>query len=128
MRARFFITMCLLGGFGGFIGSVLGAFFGSNRALFVGGLLGGLLIAPLSARVALWRRWIAPAQYWTTTMGAAIGFVAAAIVAVFSLSSPIGPVLSTGLIGLGALMGAGRHQTSTSAGSASPRERDIPEQ
>lgn len=127
MRARFFIAMCLLGGLGGFVGSVLGAFVGSNRALFVGGFLGGIVIAPLSARVALWRRWIAPSRYWTTTLGAAIGFVAAAIVAVFSLSSPIGPVLSTGLIGLGAFIGAERRRVSTSAGSESPRERDAPE-
>jgi hypothetical protein len=105
MRARFFITMCLLGGMGGFIGSVLGGFFGS-RALFFGGFLGGILIAPLSARVALWRRWITPPQYRTTALGAALGFIAAATLAVNTLSSPVGPLLSTGLIGVGALVGA----------------------
>jgi hypothetical protein len=102
---RFFITMCLLGGIGGFVGSVLGGFFG-NQALFIGGFLGGIAIAPLSARVALWRRWILPGQFWPTAAGAAIGFIAAAIVAVNTLSSPVGPILSTSLTGVGALLGS----------------------
>jgi hypothetical protein len=102
---RFFITMCLLGGIGGFVGSVLGGFFG-NQALFIGGFLGGIAIAPLSARVALWRRWIAQGQFWPTAAGAAIGFIAAAIVAVNTLSSPVGPILSTSLTGVGALLGS----------------------
>jgi hypothetical protein len=117
MRFRFFITMCLLGGIGGFLGSVIGAFFGS-RALFVGGFIGGILIVPISARVALWRRWIAPAQYWTTALGAALGFIAAATVAVNTLSNPIGPVLSTALIGVGALVGSRRREE---APAKSPR-------
>ena len=37
---------------------------------------------PLSAKVALWSRWIGPPQYWPTALGAALGFVAAAVVAV----------------------------------------------
>lgn len=105
MRLRFFATMCVLGGLGGFAGSVVGGFLG-QQALFVGGFLGGLLVAPISARVAVWRRWIAPAQYWPVTIGAALGFAAAALVAVYSVSSPIGPVVSTALIGIGALLGS----------------------
>jgi hypothetical protein len=41
-------------------------------------------------------------------LGAALGFIAAATVAVNTLSSPIGPVFSTALIGVGALVGARR--------------------
>ncbi len=117
MRFRFFITMCLLGGIGGFLGSVVGGFFGS-RALFIGGFIGGCLIAPVSARLALSRRWIAPSQYWTTALGAALGFIAAAIVAVNTLSSPIGPVLSTALIGVGALVGSRRRRETAPARSS----------
>jgi hypothetical protein len=103
-HVRFFIVMCLLGGLGGFIGSVAGAAFG-QRALFVGGFIGGIAVAPFSARVALWRHWISGHQYWPTTVGAALGFVAAAMVAVNTLSSPVGPVVSTVLTGAGALLG-----------------------
>jgi len=105
MRLRFFATMCILGGLGGFVGSVLGAFAG-QRGLFIGGFLGGIVIAPLSARIALWRHWIDRPRYWPTTIGAALGFVAAAVVAINTLSSPIGPVFSTGLTGIGALVGS----------------------
>src|SRR5262245_59280587 len=94
----FFIAMCFLGGGGGFIGSAVGGAFG-KQALFVGGFAGGVLIAPLSARIALWRGWIVRSQLWAVAAGAAIGFVAAAVVAVNTLSSPIGPVLSTSLTG-----------------------------
>jgi hypothetical protein len=104
VHVRFFIVICFLGGLGGFIGSVVGAAFG-QRALFVGGFIGGIAVAPFLARVALWRHWISARQYWPTTIGAALGFVAAAMVAVNTLSSPVGPVLSTSLIGVGALLG-----------------------
>ena len=105
MRLKFFATTCVLGGLGGFAGSVVGGFLG-HYALFIGGFLGGLLIAPLSAKIAVWRQWIGPAQYWPTTLGAALGFVAAALVAVNTLSTPIGPVFSTTLTGIGALVGS----------------------
>jgi hypothetical protein len=113
----FFISMCLLGGLGGLLGSILGASLGST-GLFVGGFLGGILIAPLAARVAMWRGWIERAQFWPTAAGTAIGFVAAALVAVNTLSSPVGPILGTSLIGIGALIGARTARRRASALSA----------
>lgn len=105
MRLKLFIAMCVLGGVGGFVGSVIGAVFGA-RGLFVGGFIGGLLIAPMSGKIALWRGWISAHQYWPTVVGAAVGFLAAAFVAVNTLSSPVGPILSTTLTGIGALIGS----------------------
>jgi len=102
---RLFLMTCVLGGAGGFMGSVLGGAFG-RLGLFAGGLIGGVLIAPMSAKFAVYRRWIEAKQYTTTAAGAAIGFLAAAIVAMNTLSSPIGPLLSTALIGLGAIAGS----------------------
>ena len=49
---------------------------------------------------------IAAQQFTATTIGAMLGFLAAAGIAVNTLSSPIGPILSSGLTGLGALIGA----------------------
>lgn len=100
----FFIAACVLGGLGGFLGSVVGAAFG-QRGLFIGGFLGGLAMALVSARLAIWRKWIVEKQFWPTAVGAALGFLAAATVAVNTLSTPIGPILSTSLTGLGALAG-----------------------
>ena len=107
MRARLFILACVLGGVGAFVGSAIGGMFG-NRALFVGAVIGGLLVAPLTARVALWRKWITPSQSLGTTIGAAIGFLVAAFVAVNTMGRAVGPVLSTALIGVGAVVGSRR--------------------
>ena len=107
MRARLFILACFLGGVGAFAGSAIGGMFGT-RALFVGAVIGGLLVAPLTARIAQWRTWIAPGQFVGTTIGAAIGFLVAAFAAVNTMGSAVGPVLSTALIGVGAIVGSRR--------------------
>ena len=104
-RVWLFVASSVLGGLGGALGSIVGRAFGP-RGLWVGGVVGGLLAALLSARVAVWRRWVAGGQYWRTAAGAGVGFLVAAAVAVNTLSSPVGPVLSTALVGLGALLGS----------------------
>jgi len=67
---------------------------------------------PLPKRVvasgASRRGWIPPHRAMRTGVCAAIGFLAAALIATQTLGSPIGPILSTSLIGFGALVGAGR--------------------
>ena len=100
-----FITAVILGGMGGFIGSVLGGGLGKS-GLFAGGYIGGIVIAPVTAIVSQKRGWISAGQRWPVALGAALGFVAAATIAVNTLSSPVGPVLSTTLVGFGALLGA----------------------
>ena len=109
MRAKvlLFLTAMLLGGVGGFVGSVLGNA-GGKRMLFIGGFLGGILIAPLTARIAVWRGWAGGERQRWVALGAAAGFLLAAAIAVNTLSSPVGPVLSTTLVGFGAVLGAGR--------------------
>ena len=104
-RIALFLTACLLGGIGGLGGSILGHSAGSI-GIWVGGIVGGLLASLATARIALWRRWIGHAQLWPTTLGAAVGFLIAAAIAVNTLSSPIGPIASTLLIGVGAVVGS----------------------
>jgi hypothetical protein len=104
-RAGLFLFACVLGGLGGALGSMVGHSFG-KAGLWAGGILGGLLASMLIARIGLWRRWILRSQYWPTVFGAAIGFLLACAVAVNTLSSPVGPILSTLLIGVGALLGS----------------------
>jgi len=108
-RVLLFLTAVVLGGLGGFIGSILGNA-GGKRMLFVGGFLGGVLIAPLTARIAVWRGWVARDRAMWTAIGAAVGFILAASIAINTLSSPIGPVLSTMLVGIGAVLGAGKQK------------------
>jgi hypothetical protein len=104
-KLALFIVASVIGGLGGFLGSVLGNAFG-REGLFVGGFVGGALLAPVTAWVARWRRWIEPSQFWPVAAGAGVGFLAAATLAVNTLSSPIGPLIATTLTGLGALAGA----------------------
>ena len=107
-RLLLFLVSCFLGGLGGALGSIVGNA-GGKTGLFVGGIVGGLLGASSTGVIARHRRWIPRSAALRTSVGAAIGFLAAALIATHTLSSPIGPVLSTSLIGLGALAGAGRH-------------------
>jgi hypothetical protein len=94
-------------GLGGLLGSIVGNAAGKT-GLFVGGVVGGLLGAASSGIVASRRHWIPRSATFRTSAGAAIGFLAAALIATQTLGSPVGPILSTTLIGLGALAGAGR--------------------
>lgn len=105
MRLYLFLVACALAGLGGAVGSIVGNAAGKT-GLWIGGVLGGLLGAAAAAGVAKTRRWIAREQFWPTAIGAMVGFLAAAAVAVNTLSSPVGPVLSTALVGAGALAGA----------------------
>jgi len=107
-RLLLFFVSCFLGGLGGVLGSLVGRA-GGKTGLFVGGIVGGLFGASSSGAFASRRRWIPRSATLRTSIGASIGFLAAALIATQTLRSPIGPILSTCLIGLGALAGAGRH-------------------
>ena len=102
---RLFVVACLFGGAGGALGSILGNAAG-RTGLYVGGVVGGIVGAVAAAGVARWRRWIDPARTWPTALGGALGFIGAALVATNTLSSPVGPLLSTLLVGTGAVVGA----------------------
>jgi len=104
-RVSLFLTACALGGLGGLLGSIAGSAFG-KPGLWTGGVLGGLLASLLVARIAVARRWIVQSQSLSTALGTAIGFLAACAVAVNTLSSPVGPIMSTLLIGAGAVLGS----------------------
>ncbi|HXN77057.1 MAG TPA: hypothetical protein VN876_10495 [Gemmatimonadaceae bacterium] len=121
-RAFLFLVACVLGGLGGALGSMVGHSFG-NIGLWAGGILGGLLASMLVARIALWRRWIVRSQYWPTVLGTAVGFLLACAVAVNTLSSPIGPILSTLLIGVGAVLGSIRASTGADLNDHAARRR-----
>ena len=104
-RVLLFITSCVLAGLWAALGSILGHATG-HIGLRVGAVIGGLLGSAAAAGLGVWRRWISRDQYWPTAIGAMLGFMAAVLVALNTLSSPVGPVLSTLLVGAGALTGA----------------------
>ena len=102
-----FLVTWLLGGAGAVVGSMIGGAFG-DHPLFFGALLGGVLAIVAAVRLAEWRTWIARSSRSRVTAGAVLGFIIAAVIATRTLSSPIGPALSSLLIGVGAVFGARR--------------------
>ena len=108
-RIPLFVVACALAGFSGVVGSILGHALGP-KGVIVGGVLGGILGSVGAAAVARARGWIASDRFTATAVGASGGFLAAAAIATHTLSSPVGPILSTLLVGLGAVLGAGRNR------------------
>ena len=108
MRAKImlFLTSTILAGLGGALGSILGNA-GGRRMLFVGGVIGGVLMAVIATRIGVWRGWVPAERATRSGLFAAAGFLLAALIAVNTLSSPVGPVLSASLVGIGAILGAG---------------------
>ena len=97
--------MIVLGGAGGVLGSIVGNAFGRG-GLIAGGVLGGLLFVTAGGFLAERLGWIARAQRYWVIAGAVTGHGLACLVALSTLSSPVGPALSTLLIGSGAALGA----------------------
>ena len=107
-RVLLFVVSCLLGGLGGALGSIVGHAAG-QVGLWVGGVVGGIVGSIAGVGIARARHWVSASQFPAAALGASVGFLVAAAIAVHTLSSPIGPVLSTMLIGAGALLGAARN-------------------
>jgi len=104
-RALLFVSMCVAAGLGGAIGSMLGHAAGRG-GLIVGGVVGGVVFVVLMGFLAERLAWIDhPRRLWTV-LGGVFGFLLAVLVALSTLSSPIGPIMSTLLVGTGAVLGA----------------------
>jgi hypothetical protein len=99
-----FTLLVLAGGAGAFAGSILGNAFG-RTGLFAGAVIGGASASAGAAFAAAWLKWIRADERIPTACGAVVGFLAAALIAVNTLSSPVGPVISTMLTGVGGLVG-----------------------
>jgi hypothetical protein len=99
------LLMILLGGAGGAIGSMAGNALGRGGVLG-GGLVGGTALVIAAGYLAARWQWVTPAQRLWAILGGVVGFALAAMVTLSTLSSPIAPMLSTVLIGTGAVLGA----------------------
>ena len=104
-RVFLFITAALLCGFGGMFGSIAGHGLAHDPGLIFGGVIGVLIAAYVTVWLAAAARWITREQRRSTLVGTAVGSVIASLIATHTLSSPVGPILSTLLAGVGALLG-----------------------
>lgn len=90
------------------ISILLGSFVGHRSGgigLFAGAIIGGIFGAAAAVWLAVRLRLLDGANYGATFLGALIGFVVAAVIAVKNLQGPLIPIASVPLIGLGAILG-----------------------
>ena len=103
-RLYLFLLTCGLSGTLAVIGSILGNAFGST-GLFAGALVGGVSGVGVAGWIGRGRLFGAEA-FWAVVVGGVIGFGLAAWIATSNLHTPVIPILSTGLVGAGAVVGS----------------------
>ena len=100
------LAIWLITGAGAVLGSGLGNAAGKT-GLWAGGVVGGALAVPLAVALAVRFKWLDRGERGGAVAGGIFGFAVAAPLAVSNLHTPVVPVLSTALVGIGALVGAG---------------------
>ena len=78
-RFLLFVTMCVAGGVGGVLGSIVGHASGPGGVLF-GGFLGGVLLVAATGFLCERARWINHTQRLWTLLGGVFGFLLAYMV------------------------------------------------
>lgn len=101
-----FLMAWALAGVGAVIGSILGNAAGKS-GLVAGALVGGVVgvVAAVAALSKL--QWLSPGDRRGAFVGGIVGFVVAAPIAMTHLHTPVVPVLSCALAGVGLLLGVG---------------------
>lgn len=108
--ALLFVLVCLLAGIGLFIGSVLGHGVSKTVGTNVGAIIGGIAGILAATKIAVARKILGTKRFWPANTGAVLGLILAALIATHHMDTPVVPLLSILIIGLGALFGAGsRH-------------------
>ena len=111
-----FLLVCMLAGLLTFAGSILGNSMG-RTGLYAGAVIGGMGGVWLAVWLATRIKLLAKAHFLPAMIGGGAGFIVAAIIAVNSLWTPIIPLASVALIGVGTLLGKAisqrRNRTST---------------
>jgi hypothetical protein len=103
--ALLFIVVCGIEGICILLGSVLGNSIVRGGGLFAGAIVGGIVGVAAALLLAARFGLIDRAVYGAAFLGGVIGFIVAAAIAVKNLRGPVIPVMSTGLVGLGAIIG-----------------------
>jgi len=112
--ALLFVLVCGFAGIATFLGSVVGHFFGTTT-VYAGAIIGGVSGIFVANRTAVSRQIPGPKRFWVATIGGILGLILAAEIATHNMASPVVPLASILLIGLGAVFGAASRQGKTIA-------------
>ena len=100
------IVTWLTTGLGAVVGSIVGG--GAGRTgLFIGAGIGGMVGVVAATTVLKATGWLAAADRRGALIGGCAGFAIAVPFAVLNLDTPITPIVSCALAGIGALFGIG---------------------
>jgi hypothetical protein len=92
--------LCAVGG--SMLGNALG-----RSGLFAGATLGGIVGVAVSVLVAVRLAWLPRAARGGAMIGGLVGFALAVPIAVLTGDTPVTPIASCALVGVGVLFGAG---------------------
>lgn len=109
-----FLVVCGLAGGCIVLGSVIGHYLG-NAGLFAGAVAGGIAGIAAAVWLAVRLGLLVRSSFGVTFLGAMVGFIVAAAIAIYNLHGPLIPIASVALIGLGALIGNVLGQKSSAA-------------
>ena len=101
-QIKLFFFVSGLAGLAAVFGSMLGGA-ASHVGLFIGAVSGGLIGVFTALVLSKRLRLISPQDVGPGILGGCIGFVAAAGLAAANAHTPIIPIVSTGLVGLGVM-------------------------
>lgn len=101
---KLFVLETLIGAAGAVAGSMLGNAFGRGGLLVGAAILGGAAVIA-AGYLACRLGWIHRRERLWVVAGGLAGFGVACLVALATLSSPAGPIASSLLIGVGAVLG-----------------------
>ena len=101
-----FIAAWILVGLGAVVGSILGNAAG-KPGLLAGAVIGGVAGIGAAVLIASKVHWLPVADRLGAFLGGSVGFAVASPIAVSNLHTPVTPMLSCGLAGVGLLLGVG---------------------
>lgn len=101
---KLFLLEVFLGGAGAVLGSILGNALGRG-GLLAGAVIGGVTMVTVAGYLACRFECVRHNERLWVIGGGIAGFIVACLVTLATLSSPVGPILSTLLIGIGAVLG-----------------------
>jgi len=107
-----FVASWLAAGAGALVGSVLGNAAGKT-GLFVGGAVGGAIGVSLAVLLARRLGWLPPRETTGALTGGVLGFAVAVPVTLTHMGTPVIPVLSCAVVGIGVMIGAAVARRST---------------